>query len=192
MNRFLMGGYSSTDDLKQKRQIYPDLVKGVAIILVIIGHNIQFGSGTEYYTNESYFFNPVFRFIYSFHMPLFMLVSGYFFYYSTIKYSFKVNVVHKLKAILVPIIVWSFIPISVLILKSHSIDLSVFTQIISTVVHNLWFLWAILFSSFVTLIVHRIFKDNIWVYIGTLIILLFIPDKLNFNYYSFMYPFFWV
>lgn len=30
---------------ENKRQIYPDVIKGIAIILVVIGHNIQFGSG---------------------------------------------------------------------------------------------------------------------------------------------------
>ena len=37
-----------------------DVAKGIAIVLVIIGHTVQFGGGTR-------------NFIFSFHMPLFFL-----------------------------------------------------------------------------------------------------------------------
>jgi len=49
-----------------------DALKGYAIILVVFGHAIQhiLGPNTAYD-------NTVFRFIYSFHMPLFMFLSGY-------------------------------------------------------------------------------------------------------------------
>ncbi|MFK2101644.1 acyltransferase family protein [Bacteroides fragilis] len=47
----------------QQRIEYVDYMRGIAIILVVIGHLIQFnGFPTS---------NPVFEFIYSFHMPLF-------------------------------------------------------------------------------------------------------------------------
>ncbi len=46
-----------------------DIAKGVAIILVVVGHSIQFHL-------SEFDDNPVFRAIYSFHMPLFMAVSG--------------------------------------------------------------------------------------------------------------------
>ncbi|WP_278969986.1 acyltransferase family protein [Megasphaera elsdenii] len=41
-----------------------DVAKGIAIVLVIIGHTVQFGGGTR-------------NFIFSFHMPLFFLLSGF-------------------------------------------------------------------------------------------------------------------
>ena len=41
-----------------------DITKGVAIVSVILGHTFQFG-------------NPVHAFVYSFHIPLFFIVSGY-------------------------------------------------------------------------------------------------------------------
>ena len=48
-----------------------DRMKGIAILLVIIGHIIQFNNidgGTN---------NKIFNIIYSFHMPLFFILSGY-------------------------------------------------------------------------------------------------------------------
>lgn len=49
-----------------------DSLKGFAIILVVLGHVIQ----TIYSPNE-YDKNFVFKIIYSFHMPLFIFISGY-------------------------------------------------------------------------------------------------------------------
>ncbi len=51
-----------------------DFIKGIAIILVVIGHVIS-----QVWNNSPYFYesNILFRFCYSFHMPLFVLVSGW-------------------------------------------------------------------------------------------------------------------
>ena len=68
--------------MQKTRNVYIDIVKAVAIILVVFGHCIQYGSGSEFLSSTAFFENKVFIFIYSFHMPLFMLVSGYLFAYS--------------------------------------------------------------------------------------------------------------
>lgn len=49
---------------------YIDNLKGVLILLVVLGHCIQA-------TNMDYDHDLVSRYIYSFHMPLFMCVSGF-------------------------------------------------------------------------------------------------------------------
>ena len=49
-----------------------DLLKAIAIFLVVWGHSIQyFGEGIGVLDN------PIGKFIYMVHMPLFMFVSGY-------------------------------------------------------------------------------------------------------------------
>lgn len=50
---------------------YLDVAKGITIILVIIGHCLPL------YTTD--LTDALFNFIYSFHMPLFFLISGYFY-----------------------------------------------------------------------------------------------------------------
>lgn len=65
---------------KRVREI--DLIKGIAIFLVVFGHSIQYGSGSYFLKSGLFFQNNVFKVIYSFHMPLFMLVSGFLFYSS--------------------------------------------------------------------------------------------------------------
>jgi fucose 4-O-acetylase-like acetyltransferase len=54
----------------RERDIFLDCLKGVAIILVVLGHTFQYRF-TEDFDN----FFP-FRLVYSFHMPMFMFVSG--------------------------------------------------------------------------------------------------------------------
>ena len=51
------------------RLIYLDALRGFAILLVVVGHLIQ-------YNYQSALDDPIFNAIYSFHMPLFFFISG--------------------------------------------------------------------------------------------------------------------
>ena len=62
------------------RIAYIDNLKGFAILLVVIGHIIQF-----LYCPDKFDSNIIFRFIYSFHMPLFVIVAGMFYKKKPIK-----------------------------------------------------------------------------------------------------------
>lgn len=53
-----------------------DLVKAIAIYLVVLGHVIQNALSDN--GGNAFFSHPLFEFIYSFHMPLFFVISGYF------------------------------------------------------------------------------------------------------------------
>ena len=59
------------------RETYWDTVKALLIFLVILGHVVQF---FMYHDSENLDFwgDPMFKGIYIFHMPLFMLISGFF------------------------------------------------------------------------------------------------------------------
>ena len=63
-----------------------DVAKGIAILLVLLGHTIQFASGEEFEKASLFYNNIVFKTIYSFHMPLFMVISGYLYYNSINNY----------------------------------------------------------------------------------------------------------
>lgn len=93
----------------KNRDSYFDVVKGVAILLVIIGHSIQYGNGEAFFTNNLFYNNILYKVIYSFHMPLFMLISGYFFYFSNNKYNTIHLIGNKVRTILIPIISFSFL-----------------------------------------------------------------------------------
>lgn len=57
--------------MAKDRIIWIDNAKAIAILLVVVGHIIQF-----MYSPEGFDQNIVFRYIYAFHMPLFFLLSG--------------------------------------------------------------------------------------------------------------------
>ena len=52
-----------------------DIAKGIAIILVVYGHVIEHSMAPWGF--QDFFQNPVFKIIYTFHMPLFVFISGY-------------------------------------------------------------------------------------------------------------------
>lgn len=87
-----------------KRIDYIDEIRGVAILLVVMGHIIQFnGIKTS---------NPVFEFIYSFHMPLFFAISGYITQKVTNITNAKQYILFlkkKFIALIIPLFTWSLI-----------------------------------------------------------------------------------
>lgn len=59
----------------KKRQIWADNLRGILIVLVVLGHAIQAQLG------DLCFANHVWNYIYSFHMAAFMAVSGWLSYH---------------------------------------------------------------------------------------------------------------
>lgn len=57
---------------QHRREPFWDVLKGILIYLVVLGHFVQYGTTGDFWQH------PLFRGIYIFHMPLFILVSGYF------------------------------------------------------------------------------------------------------------------
>lgn len=66
---------------EKQRDAYFDIVKSYAIFLVVLGHVIQM-------FNMKWESDNCFLAIYTFHMPLFIWISGHFFVHSVRKYSF--------------------------------------------------------------------------------------------------------
>jgi hypothetical protein len=76
------------------------------------------------------------------------------------------------------------------IVAHESIGLNIIKMYISSAIHNLWFLWAILFCSAAVLIIHCLFKDSLIVYLIVLAVMPFVPDISSSSLYKFMYPYF--
>ena len=55
------------------RNLFLDFTKGVLILLVTVGHSIQY----IIYNNHGFWGDPLFKAIYIFHMPLFIGLSGF-------------------------------------------------------------------------------------------------------------------
>jgi fucose 4-O-acetylase-like acetyltransferase len=84
-----------------------DIVKGIAIILVVYGHVAQGMGHRGWWTGPGAIFSDVF--VYSFHMPAFFFVAGLFVAGSIAKRGGRSFTVDKLKTILYPYLLFSVV-----------------------------------------------------------------------------------
>lgn len=116
-----------------KRLYYIDNLKAFLIVLVVLGHCIQ--NFTPDYSD-----NFIFRFIYSFHMPLFFFVSGFVSYKEKITWA---SVWKRFKQLMIPFVVWAIV---------KSIILQDITKLPFILTHpdnGLWFIYTLFFISLI-------------------------------------------
>lgn len=187
-----------TTDNTGKREKLPDILRGFAIIMVVLGHCIQEGSGEIFKAQTLFFSDKIYQFIYSFHMPLFMMVSGYLSYTSITRAVSKKEILSLLKrrssALLIPVFMWTALDYIRILVTNHINGLpqpeAVIFVYFYNALNNLWFLWAVFWCFLIVCFVHFIFKDSIVVYLIGFIGLFFIPDGLGLGAYKYMMPFF--
>ena len=167
----------STVDNKHKRMVWIDVVKAMAIFLVLWGHCIQ-------HLVSDFVNNPVFLFICSFHMPLFMAMSG-FFAYKLIGRRLKVVIVPKFLQLILPAILFSIL---------IWIQCRILNQTEKSILQALWYYFWFLKSLFVCVILFyvaiKVFKKR-WIGLMTMFLvsqfLAFIPH-LYFLQLGYMFP----
>lgn len=168
--------------MKGARLVYFDALKLFAIYLVIWGHCInwyQLGHG-EY--------DATYRYIYSFHMPLFMMISGYF-SYSSIQLKASSFFKKKFKNLIYPCISWGLI-LWIIVEPTHSFhyghhDFSWVGLIVDFYwLSDFWFLKScFLCYSLLYLCVHSGVKKKLWIPIS-----LILSQGCSPFYISFLYP----
>lgn len=171
-----------------------DFLRGLAIILMVLGHCIQFGQGEAYLNSGCYFENAIFKTIYSFHMPLFACISGYLIYNQLQRAkSFASYLKKQFVSVIVPVFSWVLI-IDIVVIsictKGQSVDLFLLEKYLLTSINSLWFLWAVFYSSIIISVIRFFFKDNILLMISIIFLSLFLPDSHNVGLYVWTYPFF--
>lgn len=126
-----------------KRNDTIDLLKGIAILCVVWGHTIQYATG-----NDGNFFDDIgYLYINSFHMPLFMLLSGYLFYKSWSRECSFEKLFERVKNLMIPIFMCGIVPsIVVQMLLGHTIKMN---TIYHGLTSTLWFLWSLICMTLV-------------------------------------------
>lgn len=149
-----------------------DFIKFMAIFLVLWGHAVAELRTAEYASN------PLFRFIYSFHMPLFMMIVG-FFSANIYRRSFREMVTRKFRQLILPFIFFAFVMAIV-----SRVFLG-YGRFINHFVNGLWFLK----SSFVCVLLYwvatSLFKNKRRGMVLTLIISILLEPALSFLPYTF-------
>ncbi len=146
-----------TINCSKERMLSPDVSKAIAIILVVWGHLIQ----VLYAPHVSDVLHDVlmFRLIYTVHMPLFMLISGYFFYNTNNRKTFFGVVKSRIGGMLLPILIWNTIHYAINIMFSYFYgEENIVGQkfFLKEIFEGYWFLWAILLFSIAMSLAHCI------------------------------------
>lgn len=171
--------------MNHSRILYWDVAKAVAIFLVVWGHILQ-----NLTLNSDYWLTDVLsQFIVSFHMPLFMLVSGYF-AYSSLKKEFWSVLFGKFRQLIVPSVLWYIIVAGMAMVWHAAFTLQRLSDISSALFSSYWFLKSLFMCYLILLIGNLLYRINhslIGVY-GLLI--WFLAEQLNYVSTISMLPFF--
>lgn len=155
-----------------KRIEYIDIAKGIGIILVVFGHSI-----TAAMRENSFVAQFVYNYIYSFHMSLFFIISG-FLYSSTIeRYSKKSICINKTIQLMIPYISFSILNYCILEVINHFVPVlpalksmsnfegmridEIIIQIVTYQGHadkHLWFLYVTYLICLLSIILEKIDK----------------------------------
>lgn len=161
-----------------QRNLYWDILRGIAMLLVVLGHA---GLARESLLNRA---------IYAFHMPLFMLISGFFFHFSLQRHSFRENLRRKALQLLLPVLIIG--TLYYLITADHGVPLREMPgNYYAVLIRTLWFLQALFLSCLAVLVIHRVFRSDLWRFLACLalcIIFLFVPDFACSTGAKFLFP----
>ena len=161
--------------MESNRNQFYDVMRGVAILLVVLGHGIQYGYSD--YDN-----NILFRIIYSFHMPLFMFISGL-----VVPLGSKVDFLwlkRKFFKLVIPFVAWIFLPF----LFSDTKDWNTLIQKVWNIIQSpdrggLWFLWVLFLNCCalyvgVTIYEKGMIKNELAVLLGEYIVIFLLSKTL--------------
>lgn len=172
------------NSIKKKRIPYLDFLKFFAIANVLLGHSVEQTTGNDFWDN------PIWEFIYTYHMPLFMMLCGYFFS-SSLKLSFWDMFKKKFSQLMIPsisawIIMYLFVTLTKFNPYPEIVDIS-WTGFMNA----LWFLKSVFFCYLIGWIFIKTLK-HVWLSaITSSIIALFVP-VCNIDSINFMLPMFWM
>lgn len=173
-------------EIANKRNESLDILKGVLVLLVVWGHAIQFGFSKEYVENYKCFEDIIYKLIYSFHMPLFMAISGYLFYYSINK-GFLQIVRNKVRGILVPYIYYC----TLLAIISFSSWRDDYMLLFKTYANGFWFLTSVMLNMLIVGAIVCGVRYHFWqntILFVTSLAVIFIPEVFLYNTHAYVYP----
>ena len=147
--------------LIENRDLSFDYMKGVLIFLVVWGHLISFCMSND----SDIYFDSLRKFLYSFHMPLFVFISGWFFRNDTVT-GFLSIVKKQGSRLLIPQFTFVFIGFLIYLLfwniysykliENSSISIKGCYHFITFA----WYLWCIFFCSLLVNLISRIFNQR--------------------------------
>lgn len=161
---------------RNARNIEFDIIKGLAIFLMVCGHSIM------HLSSEQYSQNILFVFIYSFHMPLFMLVSG-FFAARSLELPFNSLLTKKFWQLIYPTLSFGIIFLIIDLIFWDSLT----SEKIYNVIFGIWFLKSCFLCFLVLFLCLKLTGRHI---ILGCVVALIVSQGLPFYKLTYMLPFF--
>lgn len=172
--------------VQKQRILYWDVIKAFAIFLVVWGHCLQYLQ----VDTEKCWSSNLCGFIYSFHMPLFMMVSG-FFAKSIYKKGFWENIKHKTIQIWLPSVTTYIVVGLLLIYMRHEPWDMGLTKLGWNCFTSYWFLKALYILYIVGICFTFVFrKSKLISIVLSAILLVLLKDNVEFVHCMSMAPFF--
>lgn len=162
------------------RIMWIDSLKGVLILLVVLGHVVQFT-----YTND-FCNNHLWCYIYAFHMPAFMALSGWCTYRpQTQNRGLRDSILRRSRQLLIPYLIWSLVKFA--FSEEHTIEILLYAFTAPDT--YFWFLWIlfwifVLFRSMQSL-ANRLRCNDMLLIAATSFVLLVIMAGIHSNAYGF-------
>ncbi|HOW35834.1 MAG TPA: acyltransferase family protein [Candidatus Omnitrophota bacterium] len=178
--------------IKEDRNIIIDVLKGIAIILVVCGHVIQ---RTMVLNGADFFLNPAFKIIYTFHMPLFFFLSGYLMAWTLGRRSFLDAFKSRCKTLLIPFVVWGMLGVFTIyflnLIDGKKVSIvhlpqGLFNDLL--LIPAVWFLFALFISSCLLIYSVRLAKR---LGVAGFFLVYFLVVLLPFNEYGALYYIKW-
>ncbi len=160
-----------------------DALKCFAIYCVILGHTIQYYYPTSSY--ELYKDNILFSLIYSFHMPLFAIISGIF-ASSSLKLTPGNFIKKKSINLLIPSFSWAIFGI-VISAIDHNGSLSIFNITTTHLLFDFWFLKCLFICFVIAYATKKITPTSNVLFFSISLLVSFLSDQY---YLTFLCPFF--
>lgn len=171
-----------------------DVLKGFAIVCVVLGHAIQLYNGTLYREEKIFYANNLYKVIYSFHMPLFMLISGYLFSMSLERNNNFKKILNREISYFIPILTFAIVKTFINTPFNGYFSFLLIKNLFYWIFHTLWFLWALIYATVSVWLFEKITKKywKIITLFAALILIFITPDVLMSNVFKFTVPFFLV
>lgn len=167
------------------RNTYFDILKGIAILIVVYGHCLQ-----TFYPNWTE--SCIGKCIISFHMPLFMLVSGYFFYPSVLKTDCISFIRKRFVHLYLPSLTWGAFSCFLIgggkILGHKTLEMGYFISLFFT---GMWYLTVLFLLQVIGAVIEHYFpksKYQVWIILYAFIYMA--PDFWMGHEFKFLIPFF--
>ena len=148
-----------------KRLDYLDYAKGFGIILVVLGHIYDIS-------------NPIKIWLYSFHMPLFFIISGLLIRYTNInERDMNGIIVSKFKSLIIPYIFFELVAIFIWMCQNEFTLSALRWNVVDSILMyckagTTWFLFALFVSEIIFILLLKYIKSNKMITLITVILFL--------------------